>query len=102
MVYGLAVAFTEGSVANLDVFGQLMLFAYVASQVWLLAHVAAHFSLKFKWGALPLSIAVLLIANIVGLMFCIGIFVLPIVSLTYVSQLRASIYQRLERLAGED
>jgi hypothetical protein len=102
LLHGLGTAFAQSSLNNFDVFGQLIVFGYVASQVWLLAHVAAHFSLKFKWGALPLSVFVLLVANIVGLMFCIGIFVLPIVSLTYVTQLRASIYQRLEQLAGED
>jgi ABC-type transport system involved in cytochrome c biogenesis permease component len=102
IAHDLGSAVAQSSMANFDVFGQLMVFGYVASQVWLLAHVAADFSLKFKWGALPLSVAVLLVANIVGLMFCIGIFVLPIVSLTYVTQLRASIFQKLERLAGED
>jgi ABC-type transport system involved in multi-copper enzyme maturation permease subunit len=102
VAHGLGTALMDSSLANFDLFGQIMVFAYVASQVWLLAHVAGHFSLKFKWGALPLSIFVLLVANIVGFMFCIGIFVMPIVSLTYVTQLRASIYQRLEQLAGED
>jgi hypothetical protein len=77
-------------------------FAYFASQVWLLSHLAAHFSLKLKWGALPLSIAIVFLANILGAMFCIGVFVMPIVALTYVAQLRATIYQRLEQLAAED
>jgi ABC-type transport system involved in multi-copper enzyme maturation permease subunit len=102
ITHGLGTAFAESSLQNFDVFGQIIIFGYFASQIWLLAHVAAHFSLKFKWGALPMSIFVLLVANIVGFMFCIGIFVMPIVSLTYVTQLRASIYQRLEQLSGED
>lgn len=80
----------------------LLGWAYFASQMWLLAHLAAYFSLKLKWGALPVSFAILFAANLVGLMFCIGIFVMPIVALTYVPQLRTTICQRLEQLAGED
>jgi len=80
----------------------LLGWGYFASQMWLLAHLAAYFSLKLKWGALPVSFAILFAANLVGLMFCIGLFVMPIVALTYVPQLRTTIYQRLELLAGED
>jgi hypothetical protein len=83
-------------------FGMLIALGYFGSQAWLLAHLAAHFSLKFQWGALPLSFAVVFIANLVGAMFCIGFFVMPIVALTYVTQLRASMFQRLEELAAED
>jgi ABC-type transport system involved in multi-copper enzyme maturation permease subunit len=102
LAHGLGSAFATSSLQNFDIFGQIIIFAYCASQIWLLAHVAAHFSLKFSWGALPLSIFVMLVANLVGVMFCIGIFVMPIVALTYVTQLRASIYHRLEQLAAED
>jgi len=98
----LTSAFMKSDLGNFTVFGQLILFGYVASQLWLLAHLAAHFSLRFQWGALPLSVAVVLLANIIGVAFCIGAFVLPIVALTYVTQLRAGIYQRLEQLAAED
>jgi hypothetical protein len=98
----LTAALQQSDLGSFSVFGQLILFGYVASQLWLLAHLAAHFSLRFSWGALPLSLAVVLLANIVGLAFCIGAFVLPIVALTYVTQLRAGIYQRLEQLAAED
>ena len=88
--------------SHFNILGMLIGLGYLASQVWLLAHLAAHFSLKFKWGALPISIAVIFLSNLVGIMFCIGFFVMPIVALTYVTQLRASIYQRLEQLASED
>jgi hypothetical protein len=98
----LTAAMQRSDLGSFSVFGQLILLGYVASQLWLLAHLAAHFSLRFSWGALPLSLAVVLLANLVGLAFCIGTFVLPIVALTYVTQLRAGIYQRLEQLAAED
>ena len=92
----------NGNVSHFDMFGTLIGFAYVASQVWLLAHLAAHFSLKFSWGALPISLGIVFMANLIGIMFCIGFFVMPIVALTYVTQLRASIYLRLEQLAAEE
>jgi ABC-type transport system involved in multi-copper enzyme maturation permease subunit len=98
----LTAALQQSDLGSFNVFGHLILFGYVASQLWLLAHLAAHFSLRFSWGALPLGLAVVLLANIVGLAFCIGAFVLPVVALTYVTQLRAGIYQRLEQLAAED
>lgn len=82
--------------------GMAIAWAYLASQAWLLVHLAAYFSLRLKWGALPVALAIILLANLVGAMFCIGIFVMPILALTYVPQLRRTIYQRLERLAGED
>jgi len=84
------------------VLAPLLGWGYFASQMWLLAHLAAYFSLRLKWGALPVALAILFAANLVGIMFCIGIFVLPIVALTYVPQLRTTIYQRLEELAAED
>jgi ABC-type transport system involved in multi-copper enzyme maturation permease subunit len=92
----------KNNLSHFNIFGMLIGLAYLASQVWLLAHLAAHFSLKFKWGALPISIGIVFLANIVGIMFCIGFFVMPIVALTYVTQLRASMYQRLEHLASEE
>lgn len=85
-----------------SILGMVIGLGYLASQVWLLAHLAAHFSLKFNWGALPISIAIIFMSNIIGFLFCIGFFVMPIVALTYVTQLRASIYQRLEQLAAEE
>lgn len=78
----------------------LFMFGYVTSQAWLLAHLAAYFSLRLSWGALPISIAIVLLANIVGMFFCLGFFVLPIVAFTYVSHLRHTIYQRLEEMAA--
>jgi hypothetical protein len=92
----------NNNVSHFNVFGTLIFLAYLASQVWLIAHLAAHFSLKFNWGALPISFGVVFLANIIGIMFCIGFFVMPIVALTYVTQLRASMYQRLEQLASEE
>jgi hypothetical protein len=92
----------NNNLSHFNILGMLIGLGYLGSQVWLLAHLAAHFSLKFKWGALPISIGVIFLANIIGVMFCIGFFVMPIVALTYVTQLRASIYQRLEQLASED
>ena len=50
----------------------------------------------------PVPVAVIFVANLVGALFCIGFFVMPIVALTYVTQLRASVFQRLEQLASED
>lgn len=84
------------------VIGTLLVWGYVASQVWLLAHLAAYFSLRMNWGALPVSLAILFAANIVGVFMCIGIFVMPILALTYVPQLRTTICHRLEELAAED
>lgn len=92
----------NNNVGHFNIFGMLIGLAYLASQVWLLAHLAAHFSLKFSWGGLPISIGIVFMANIIGIMFCIGFFVMPIVALTYVTQLRASAYQRLEQLASEE
>jgi ABC-type transport system involved in multi-copper enzyme maturation permease subunit len=92
----------KSNVIHFNIFGTLIILAYLASQAWLLAHLAAHFSLKLSWGALPISFGIVFLANIVGIMFCIGFFVMPIVALTYVTQLRASIYQRLEQLASEE
>jgi hypothetical protein len=85
-----------------SIIGMLIVMGYFGTQAWLLAHLAAHFSLKFQWGALPLSLAVVFVSNLIGAMFCIGFFVMPIVALTYVTQLRASMFQRLEELAAED
>lgn len=96
------VGVAKNDVSQLTVLPSLLGIAYLASQIWLLAHLAAHFSLKLKWGALPLSLAVIFIANLIGAMFCIGFFVMPIVALTYVTQLRSTIYQKLEQMAGED
>ncbi len=87
---------------NAATIGAFLGWGYFASQAWLLAHLAAYFSLRLKWGALSVSLAVLFAANLVGLMFCIGIFVMPILALTYVPQLRTTIYRRLEQLAAED
>jgi hypothetical protein len=81
--------------------GAVLGWLYFFSQVWLLAHLAAYFSLSLKWGALPVSLAILLLANMIGVIFCIGIFVMPIVALTYVTHLRTTIYQRMEQLAAE-
>jgi hypothetical protein len=82
--------------------GTLLGWGYFASQAWLLTHLTGYFSLRLKWGALPVSLAIVFAANIVGAAFCIGLFVMPIVALTYVPQLRTTIYQRLEELAAED
>ncbi|HET6409193.1 MAG TPA: hypothetical protein VFG14_14995, partial [Chthoniobacteraceae bacterium] len=92
----------RSDMSHFDIFGTFIAMGYLGSQAWLLSHLAAHFSLKFKWGALPISIAVVFLANLIGVLFCIGFFVMPIVALTYVTQLRASIYQRLEQIASED
>jgi ABC-type transport system involved in multi-copper enzyme maturation permease subunit len=92
----------KSNVGHFNIFGTLIIIAYLASQVWLMAHLAAHFSLRFNWGALPISFGIVFIANIVGIMFCIGFFVMPIVALTYVTQLRSSMYLRLEQLAAEE
>jgi hypothetical protein len=98
----ICTALISGSMSHFNIFAQAILFLYVATQVWLMAHLAAHFSLKLNWGSLPLSFAIVWLANVIGIMFCIGIFVMPIVALTYVTQLRTGIYQRLEQLAAED
>jgi hypothetical protein len=102
IVSALWSGFDNSRVDTGNFFGMAIALAYFGSQAWLLAHLAAHFSLKFQWGALPLSIAAVFVANLVGAMFCIGFFVMPIVALTYVTQLRASMFQRLEELAAED
>lgn len=93
---------SPGAPTKASTVGTFLGWLYFASQMWLLAHLAAYFSLRLKWGALPVSLAILFAANLVGLMFCIGIFVMPIVALTYVPHLRTTIYQRLEQLAAED
>ena len=82
--------------------GMLLLFAYLWTQTWLFAHLAAYTSLRLRWGALPVSFAICFIGNILGLTMCFGIFVAPIVALILVPTLRESIYLRLEELAGED
>ncbi|MEQ1862979.1 MAG: hypothetical protein ABMA13_23910 [Chthoniobacteraceae bacterium] len=93
---------SAGAASQGAIVGTLLLWGYFASQAWLLAHLAAYFSVRLKWGALPVAFAVLFASNLVGLVFCIGIFVMPIIALTYVPQLRTTIYQQLEQLAGEN
>jgi ABC-type transport system involved in cytochrome c biogenesis permease component len=82
--------------------GGALAIAYVGTQAWLFAHVAAYYSLRLKWGALPLSFGVCVIANIFGGMMCFGVFVAPIIALILVPSLRDSIHARLEQLASED
>jgi ABC-type transport system involved in multi-copper enzyme maturation permease subunit len=88
--------------APLVIIGHFVGMGYFAAQAWLAAHVAAHFSLKLKWGALPAALGVVLLANIVGAAFCIGLILMPIVALTYVPHLRAAIYERLEAIAAQE
>lgn len=76
--------------------------AYILVQALLLAHVAAWFSLRMKFGALPVSVAACVAGNIVGGSMCFGIVVAPIVALILVPSLREAIYARLEAMAGED
>ncbi len=101
-ITALGAAFVASARGPANLVGTMLGWGYFASQAWLLTHLAAYFSLRLKWGALPVSLAVLFAANLVGAAFCIGLFVMPIVALTYVPQLRTTIYQRLEELAAED
>ena len=82
--------------------GGALVFAYLGTQAWLFAHVAAYGSLRLHWGALPLAFALCMFANIAGAMMCFGLFVAPIVALILVPSLRDSIHTRLEQLASED
>lgn len=99
-VYGASVP-NSGISTGLSV-GTLFGWCYFFSQAWLLAHLAGYFSLSLKWGALPVSLGVVFLANVIGAIFCVGIFILPIVGLTYSSSLRTTIYQRLEGMASAD
>jgi len=85
-----------GKVAG--IFGLL----YVWVQVWLFAHLTAYFSVRLRWGALPLSFGICFIGNFIGLILCFGIFVGPILALILVPTFRESINARLELLAAED
>ena len=82
--------------------GGALIFAYLGTQTWLFAHFAADFSLRLKWGALPLSFGVCALANLIGAGMCFGVFVAPIVALILVPGLRDTIHARLEQLASED
>jgi hypothetical protein len=82
--------------------GGALAFVYIGTQAWLFAHVAAYYSLRLKWGALPLSFAICVIGNFFGVLLCFGVFVAPIIALILVPSLRDSIHARLEQLASED
>ena len=76
---------------------------YLWTQIWFFAHVAAYFSLRLRWGALPVSFGLCLIGNLGGFSMCfLGVFLSPVVTLLLVPTIRQSIYLRLEELAGED
>ena len=82
--------------------GMLYAFGYLWTQIWLFAHLAAYFSLRLRWGALPVSFGLCFFGNILGLPCLIGLLLAPVVALLLVPTLRQSIYLRLEELAGED
>ena len=99
---GLASIVANGGQEVWTWIGGTLACAYLGTQAWLFAHVAAYYSLRLKWGALPLSFGVCVIANIFGGMMCFGVFVAPIIALILVPSLRDSIHARLEQLASED
>lgn len=101
-VIGLGSVVVSGGQDTWQWVGGALVFAYLGTQAWLFAHVAAYFSLRLKWGALPLSFGICVIGNIAGAMMCFGVFVAPIIALILVPSLRDSIHARLEQLASED